>query len=64
VVVLEAVIGRDGRIARENIRVITGHPLLQQAAIDAVSQWVYKPTELNGQPVEIVTTITVNFSFQ
>ncbi len=61
VVVLEAVIGKDGTI--QNLRVITGHPLLIKAAQDAVSQWRYKPTMLNGEPVEVVTTVTVNFAF-
>jgi protein TonB len=58
---LEAVISKDGAI--DNLRVISGHPLLTQAAIDAVKQWRYKPTLLNGEPVEVVTTITVNFAF-
>jgi protein TonB len=62
VVVLEAIIGKDGAVSE--VKVITGHPLLQQAAIDAVSQWKYKPTLLNGEPVEVVTTVTVNFAFQ
>lgn len=61
VVVLEAVISKQGTI--DNLRVITGHPLLIQSAIDAVKQWQYKPTLLNGEPVEVVTTITVNFAF-
>jgi protein TonB len=61
VVVLEAVIGKDGTI--QNLRVITGHPLLIQAAQNAVGQWRYKPTMLNNEPVEVVTTITVNFAF-
>jgi protein TonB len=61
VVLLEAVISKDGAI--DNLRVISGHPLLTQAAIDAVKQWRYKPTLLNGEPVEVVTTITVNFAF-
>ena len=62
VVILETLISTEGRVS--SVRVISGHPLLQQAAVDAVSQWVYKPTLLNGQPVEVVTTTTVNFSFQ
>lgn len=40
---------------------VSGHPLLVQAAIDAVRQWIYDPTLLNGQPVEVVTMIDVNF---
>jgi protein TonB len=61
VVVLEAEISKEGSI--DNLKVITGHPLLIQAAIDAVKQWRYKPTLLNGEPVAVVTTITVNFAF-
>ncbi len=60
VVILEAVIGKDGAV--QNVRVITGHPLLAPAAVDAVSQWRYEPTLLNDQLVEVVTTITVTFS--
>jgi len=58
-VVLHAVITRDGRV--EELHVISGHPLLIQAAEDAVRQWRYQPTLLNGDPVEIEMTITVNF---
>jgi protein TonB len=58
-VVLHAIIGRDGRVAQ--LEVMSGHPLLVQAALDAVRQWVYKPTLLNGDPVEVDTTITVSF---
>lgn len=59
-VLLEAIIGTDGTI--QNLRVITGHPLLAPAAEEAVSQWQYRPTMLNGEPVEVVTTISVTFS--
>jgi protein TonB len=62
VVLLEAVITREGTIS--NVRVISGHPLLERAARDAVSKWVYQPTLLNGEPIEVVTTITVTFSLQ
>jgi periplasmic protein TonB len=62
VVVLEAVIGRDGSIS--SLHVVSGHQLLTQAAIDAVKQWKYRPTLLNGDPVEVITTITVTFSLQ
>jgi protein TonB len=44
--------------------VLEGPPLLIQAALDAVKQWVYKPTLLNGNPVEIETTIDINFTLQ
>jgi TonB family protein len=56
----EATIGKDGKM--ENLSVVSGPPLLIPAALDAVKQWVYKPTLLNGAPVEVVTTIDVNFS--
>jgi periplasmic protein TonB len=56
---LEAVIGTDGRV--ENLKVISGHPLLLKAAADAVSRWRYQPTLLNGEPVEVLTEIDVIF---
>lgn len=56
---LHAIIGTDG-VVRE-VEVESGHPLLVKAALDAVSQWRYKPTLLNGQAVEVETTITVIF---
>jgi periplasmic protein TonB len=58
-VVLQAVISKQGTI--ENLRAISGHPILIQAAVDAVSRWRYKPWVLNGEPVEVETTITVKF---
>jgi protein TonB len=57
---LKAVISKDGRI--EDLKLISGHPLLVQAAMDAVKQWTYKPTVLNGNPVEVDTEIDVNFA--
>lgn len=59
VVELEGVIGVDGRL--HELKVKSGHPLLIKAALDAVSQWIYEPTTLNSQPVEVVTPITVTF---
>jgi periplasmic protein TonB len=59
-VLLQAVISRQGTI--ENLRVLSGHPMLVRAAIDAVSQWRYRPYILNNEPVEVETQITVNFS--
>jgi len=53
-------IAKDGTI--ENMQLVSGHPLLVAAAQDAVRQWVYKPTLLNGQPVEVVTFVEVNFT--
>lgn len=55
-----AIIGKDGTI--QSLQLIDGHPLLVKAAEDAVKQWLYKPTLLNGEPVEIVTQIDVNFT--
>ena len=48
-----------GRVT--DVKVLRGVPLLDQAAIDAVRQWVYTPTLLNGTPVAVVMTVTVNF---
>ncbi len=59
---LLAVVGTDGSI--RSLQVLSGHPLLVQAALAAVSQWRYKPPYLNGQPVEIVAPIDVNFTLQ
>jgi protein TonB len=58
--VLQATISKAGTI--ENLHVISGHPMLIQAAMDAVRQWKYKPYLLNGDPVEVDTQITVNFT--
>ena len=61
VVHLSAIISKDGTI--QELKALPGaHPLLVPAAIEAVKQWVYKPTLLNGDPVEVVTTIDVNFT--
>jgi TonB family protein len=57
---LDAVISNDGTI--KNLALVSGHPLLIQAAIDAVKQWRYQPTILNGFPVEVATTVDVNFT--
>ena len=57
---LEAVISKDGHI--EELTVVSGHPLLIKAAQDAVLQWQYEPTLLNGVAVEVITTIDVNFT--
>ena len=56
---LMGVLGADGRI--HELKVLRGHPLLIKAAMDAVLQWVYEPTILNGQAVEVSAPITVNF---
>src|SRR5712692_1349918 len=57
---LHAIIGKDGTI--QSLEVLNGHPLLQQAALDAVRQWRYQPTLLNGEPVDVDTTIDVIFT--
>lgn len=59
-VVLSAIIDSNGQIT--NLQLVSGHPMLVPAAISAVKQWRYKPYLLNGQPVEVETTITVIFS--
>jgi TonB family protein len=59
-VCLKAVISKEGDVAE--IHLISGHPTLAQAAIDAVKQWKYKPYLLDGRPVEVETQVTVNFT--
>lgn len=61
-VILHALISKQGNI--ENLEVVSGHPMLVQSALDAVRQWKYKPYFLNGEPVAVDTTITVNFNLQ
>jgi len=58
-VLLRALISREGTI--QNLQVITGHPMLVRAALDAVRQWRYRPYLLNNEPVEVETQVTVNF---
>jgi periplasmic protein TonB len=55
-----AIIAANGSI--QSLQVISGHPLLVPSAMEAVKQWVYQPTLLNGEPVEVVTQIDVNFT--
>lgn len=57
---LDATISKDGTI--QDLRVISGHPLLVRAALDAVQRWRYQPTLLNGDSVEVATEIDVNFT--
>jgi protein TonB len=59
VVILECTISPQGKVT--DVKVLRGIPLLDQAAIDAVRQWVYTPTLLNGVPVPVIMTVTVNF---
>jgi protein TonB len=62
VVIIEALIDESGNVS--NGRVIRSIPLLDMAAMDAVSRWQYTPTELNGRAVPVIMTVTVNFALQ
>ena len=62
VVILEIVIGENGSVIEA--RVLRSIPDLDQAAIDAVSQWQFEPTLLNGEPVELEMNVTVNFTLR
>jgi protein TonB len=57
--VLTAIISKTGEI--QNLMLVGGHPMLVPAAIEAIKQWRYRPFLLNGEPVEVETTITVTF---
>ena len=59
-VILQAIIRKDGTI--QQLRLLSGHPLLVQAAVEAIRQWRYRPYLLNNEPVEVDTTIQVNFT--
>lgn len=61
-VVLHALIGKDGAI--KDLRVVSGPEMLRKSSIDAVKQWTYKPYLLNGNPVEVKTTINVTYSLE
>jgi len=62
VVRLNAIIGKDGTV--QKVTLVSGHPLLAPPAMEAVRQWVYQPTLLNGQAVEVVTQVEVNFDLR
>jgi protein TonB len=62
VVIIEAVIGPDGNV--QSAKVLRSIPLLDKAALSAVQQWVFTPTLLNGFPVAVIMTVTVNFTLQ
>ena len=62
IVIIEAVIGADGRV--QSARSLKPMPLLEDAAIEAVRQWVFTPTKLNGVAVPVVMTVTVDFRLQ
>lgn len=59
IVVLEALVGTDGRV--ENVKALNANPVLEQAAVDAVTQWRYKPLLLNGVPTRFILTVTITF---
>jgi protein TonB len=61
-VIVEVTIGADGRVT--NATILRSIPLLDQAALDAVKQWVFTPTLLNNVPVPVIMTVTVNFTLQ
>ena len=58
-VVLQAIIGTDGTV--KDLKVLSGHPLLVRAALDAVKTWRYQPTLLDSEPVDVLTEVDVNF---
>ena len=62
VVIIQAVIDPSGKVI--DTKVLRSHPLLEAAALDAVRQWEYSPTLLNGQPISVVMTVTVNFALR
>ena len=62
VVILEAIIGSSGAVTK--VKVLRSVPLLDDAAIVAVQQWVYTPTLVNGVPTPIIMTVTVSFTLQ
>ena len=62
IVIIEATIGVDGSVV--DARVLRSVPLLDEAALQAVRQWLYTPTRLNGEPVPVVMTVTVNFQLR
>lgn len=59
-VILHVIIAKDGSV--QTVQYISGHPLLMKAAMDAVKQWKYEPTTLNGEPLEVDTTVSVDFT--
>jgi protein TonB len=61
-VILEAIINTEGQV--EDVKVLRGHKLLEQAAIEAIYQWKFRPGRLNGKPVKVVFTLTVNFTLK
>jgi protein TonB len=62
IVIIEATIGRTGKV--EDAKILRSHPMLEAAALDAVRQWEFTPTLLNGSPVPVIMTVTVNFTLR
>jgi protein TonB len=62
IVIIEAIIGANGRV--QDATVLRGIPLLNASALLAVQQWEFTPTLLNGVPVPVIMTVTVNFTLQ
>jgi protein TonB len=62
VVLLECIIGPEGRV--DQVRVLRSIPLLDQSAIDAVKEWEFTPTLLNGAPVPVMMTVSINFTLK
>jgi len=60
IVIMEVIVGQDGSVS--DAQVIRSVPMLDQAALEAVRQWGFTPTLLNGMPVSVIMTVTVNFS--
>jgi protein TonB len=60
IVIIEAIISKTGDV--QNAKVLRGNPMLDNAALEAVRQWKYTPPLLNGQPVDVIMTVTVNFT--
>jgi len=61
-VIIEATISKEGDV--KDAKIVRSQPMLDQAALDAVLQWKYTPTTLNGVPVDVIMTVTVNFTLQ
>ena len=59
IVIIQATIGADGRVV--DAEVLRPIPFLSQAALDAVRQWRFTPPQLNGEPIAVIMTVTVNF---
>jgi protein TonB len=61
-VLLQVTVSETGTV--DAVAVMSGHPLLTKAAVEAVQQWRYKPTILNGEPVPVKATVTINFNLR